>query len=158
GRDKIIGLSMPEGGRYLLLTVLYGSAARKSEVYVKDVVADGPITPVVNDIDARFTGRIGGDTLFLPTHWNAPNNRLLAVSLRDPARDKWKEIVPEGPSVMQGFGLVGGRVYVTYLENVASAQKIFLPDGTPAGAVKYPGAGSGGVNGRWDRNEAFFSF
>jgi prolyl oligopeptidase len=158
GPDKIITCRLTEDGRWLGVTVMYGSAARKSEVYVKDVSTDGPVTPIVNDVDARFVGSIGGDTLYLMTNWQAPNNRLLAVDLRSPARDNWKEVVPEAKNVMQGFSLAGGRLFVRYLENVATRERIFDPLGRPRGEVKYPGIGTGGVAGRWDRAEAFFSF
>ena len=92
GPDKIVGVGISENGKYLLLQVMYGSAARKSEIYIKDLTSDGPITPIVNDVDARFTGQFGGDTLFLQTNWNAPNNRILAVDLKNPARENWKEV------------------------------------------------------------------
>ncbi len=158
GPDKIINASLTADGRWLLLTVLYGSAARKTELYVKDVAKDGPITAIVNDIDARFAGRIGGDTLFLQTNWKAPNGRLLSVDLQAPAKEKWREIVPETKSVMESVSLAGGKLFVSYLENVSSKDKIFAADGKHLGDVPFPGIGTGGVSGRWESNEAFLSF
>jgi prolyl oligopeptidase len=158
GPDKIITSNLTPDGRWLLITVLHGSAARKSEVYVKDAANDAPVTPVVNDLDARFTGQIGGDTLFLQTNWKAPNNRLLAVHLRSPAREHWREVVPEAQSVMQGFTPAGGKLFVNYLENVATREKVYTSDGKPAGDVPLPGIGTGGVSGRWESTEAFLSF
>ena len=64
GPEKIISVSMPEDGKHLLITVLYGSAASKTEVYVLNV-ADNKTAPIVNDVAARFNGRIADDTLFL---------------------------------------------------------------------------------------------
>jgi prolyl oligopeptidase len=158
GPGQIINCRLSDDGRWLLLTVSHGSAARRTEVYVKDVARDGPITPVVNDVDARFLGEIGGDTLFLQTNWKAPNNRLLAVDLHNPARENWKEIVPEARSVVQGFGLAGGKVFVRYLENVRTRQKIYSPKGEYLGDVKLPGIGTGGAGGRWGSQEAFLTF
>jgi len=74
GPEKIIAADLSEDGQWLVLTVLHGSAADKTEVYVKDVANQGPIVTIVNDIQARFFGDVGGDTLFLQTNWNAPNN------------------------------------------------------------------------------------
>jgi prolyl oligopeptidase len=158
GPDKIINAGLSPDGRWLLITVLYGSAARKSELYVKNVEKDGPITPIVNDIDARFISRIGGDTLFVQTNWKAPKNRLLTIDLNDPARDKWKEIVPEASSVLENFTPAGGKLFVSYLENVTSREKIYSPDGKHLGDVPFPGIGTGGVSGRWESTEAFLSF
>ena len=63
---------------------------------MQELAKGTPLRPIVNDLDAVFTGRIGGDTLFLRTNWNAPNSRVMAVDLRDPARDKWREVVAGG--------------------------------------------------------------
>src|SRR6185369_9245885 len=82
GPEKIITVDLSGDGRYLLITVLHGSAALKSEVYAQDLAKGTPLRAVVNDLDAVFTGRGGGDTLFLKTNWNAPNSRIMAVDLR----------------------------------------------------------------------------
>src|SRR5262249_31165244 len=122
GPDKIISLGMPENRKYLLLTVSHGSAATKSEVYVLKLPSEEMLT-IVNDLPARFNGRIGGDTLFLQTNWNAPNNRILAVDLNKPERDAWKEVVPEQKNVLQNFAAIGGNLYVTYPEDAGTRGK-----------------------------------
>ena len=53
GPGKIIAAELSGDGQKLLITVMHGSAARKTEIYVKDVAADGPVTPIVNDVEAR---------------------------------------------------------------------------------------------------------
>lgn len=118
GPEQIIVASLSDDGRWLLVTVYHGSAADKTELWVKDVNADGPLSPIVNDLDARFTASIGRDQLFVSTNWKAPNGRVLAVDLNHPARDAWKEVVPEGPNSIQDLTVAGGRLYVTTLENV----------------------------------------
>jgi prolyl oligopeptidase len=157
GPDKYIGVSMSEGGKYLLITVSHGSAAVKTELYVVDLKTDS-LTTIVNDIQARFGGQIAADTLFMQTNWNAPNNKLLAVDLRHPERDQWKVIVPEGKSVMERFGLIDHKIFVSYLENVASKELILAPDGKQLGEVKFPAIGTGGVSGRWNQKQAFLNF
>ena len=83
-RTRSISIDMPEGGRYLLVNVLYGSAARKSEVYVKDLAADGPITPIVNDSTPASPAASAATRCSSQTNWKAPNNRILAVDLKNP--------------------------------------------------------------------------
>jgi prolyl oligopeptidase len=159
GPEKIINADLSDDGRYLLVHVFHGSAGRKTEVYVQDVAKGGPLVPIVNDLEAVFIGRIGGDTLFLRTNWKAPNYRVMAVDLRDPARDKWREIVPEGKSVITNVGAAGGQVFVSRLEDVKQTIQACTPDGKPVRDVPLPGIGStGGLAGEWDRDEAFFSF
>jgi prolyl oligopeptidase len=159
GPEKIIDTDLSGDGRYLLVTVLHGSAARKSEIYVQDLAQGGALRPIVNDLDALFVGRIGGGTLFLRTNWNAPNYRVMAVDLRDPARDKWREVVPQGESVISNASVAGGRVFVTRLEDVQPRIQAYAPDGKPGPEVPLPGIGAtGGIGGDWDVDEAFFTF
>ncbi|HEV7498951.1 MAG TPA: hypothetical protein VGQ33_03060, partial [Vicinamibacteria bacterium] len=131
GPEKIINSDLSDDGRYLLVHVFHGSAGRKTEVYVQDVAKGGPLVPIVNDLEALFVGRIGGDTLFLRTNWKAPNYRVMAVDLRDPARDKWREIVPEGKSVITNIGAAGGQIFVSRLEDVKQKIQACTPDGKP---------------------------
>jgi prolyl oligopeptidase len=117
------------------------------------------VVPVVNDIPAHFTGEIAGDTMFLKTNWEAPNYRVLAVDLRSPARERWKEIVPTGDAVIRGVSAAGGRLFVNYLENVVSSVRVFDPAGKSLGAIEFPTLGSvSGMSGQWAKNEAFFTF
>jgi len=85
GPEKGLGVGLSDDNRYLLLNVWHGSAATKTEVYVRDLAAGGPIVPIVNDLEARFSPNIARDTLYLQTNWQAPNGRVLAVDLKNPA-------------------------------------------------------------------------
>ena len=157
--DNGLGVQLSEDGRYLLLTVWHGSAGDKTELYAQDLASKGSIFPVVNDITARFSGEIEGDLLFLQTNWKAPNERLLAVDLRHPERDRWREVIPESDAVMEGFTLCGGKVFVHYTRNAVSLVKAFDAEGRPAGEISFPTVGSvSGVAGRWSSHQAFFAF
>ena len=159
GPEQIIDVSLSDNGHWLLYTVYHGSAADKTELWVQDLVAGGAPAPVVNDIDARFIGEIGGDRLYMTTNWKTANSRVLAVDLRNPARENWKEIVPEGKNSIENLTLAGGRLFVTTLENVNSKISVYDSTGTAMGAVELPGLGSVfGRNGRWGSNEMLFDF
>lgn len=157
GPDKWISAFVSENGRYLLLSVGYGWG--KSEIFVKEIATGGTIKPIVNDIDAHFYSQFAEDRLIMQTDWKAPNNRILAVDLKDPSRDKWKEIVPECNDAIQEYSLVGGRLFVSYLHNVTTRIEIFTIEGKPLGKIPLPGLGtSNSPQGRCDGNEAFISF
>ena len=67
--------------------------------------------------------------------------------------------MPTAKSVITNFTTVGGKLFVDYLEDVKSRIKIFDPEGKPLGDLQMPGIGTiSGVSGRWDSDEAFFSF
>jgi prolyl oligopeptidase len=159
GPGQIVSPSLSYEGRYLIIHVFYGSAAPKSDVYFQDLTTDEPIRPIVNDVEARFSGQAVGDRLFLQTNWDAPNGRILAVDLKNPARDNWQEILPHGEAVLRGFSLVGGRLFVNQLQNVMSQVKVFETDGTHVRDIAFPAMGTvGSVGGHWGQDEAFFSF
>ena len=142
GPEKIISSRLSEEGRYLLISVSFGSAAVKTEVYFQDLSSGGAITPLVNDIEARFSAQIAGDTAYMETNWQAPNGRLMAVDLKKPAKQNWKEIVPAGKFALTGFTLVGGMLAVDYLENITSRVKLFDANGKLQRDMELPGLGA----------------
>jgi prolyl oligopeptidase len=156
---KIIVSQLSEDGRRLLIVVYHGSATDQSEVYLADVAARGPIVPIVNDIDAYFDPDLAGDHLYLRTNWKAPNHRILDVDLAHPARDAWREVVPESEASMQDFAMIGGKIFVNALSNVVSTVRVYGLDGKLERTIDFPAPGTVmDLRGRWSGDQAFFSF
>jgi prolyl oligopeptidase len=157
GEGVLVDLS--DDGRFLLLLVWHGSAAKKTDIYYRDLEGEGPIEPIVNDIEARFEGLIGGHDLYMWTNWKAPRGRVIRVSLENPSREAWEEIIPEGDAVLKSHALAGGMVFARYLDRVVSSVKIFRPSGAPAGEIEFESLGNvSNVTGRWGEDTAFISF
>ncbi|MCZ6916283.1 MAG: prolyl oligopeptidase family serine peptidase, partial [Gemmatimonadetes bacterium] len=136
GPEKFINVRQLEDGRYLLYTVPHGWS--KHDIYVQDIAANGPITPVVEDVYAHFNPQYIDGQLYLHTDMGASNYRVMAADLDNPGPENWREVIPEGEDVMQGFSLIDDKFYVRYLHNVSSQIKIFEKDGTPAGEMEIP--------------------
>jgi prolyl oligopeptidase len=159
GQEYYIDSDMSNDGHYLNIEVNHGSAADKSEIYVKDLTKQGPITTVVKDIPAAFYGDIAGDKMFLRTNWKAPNWRLIEVDLKNPAQEKWKEIVPESKAVLDGFTLIGGKIAIRSTADVISHIMLLEPTGKLIRQLPVPDLGTiSDLFGEWNSNEAFFSF
>lgn len=159
GPGIIVTPELSDDGKYLLFTVIYGSAADKTELYYRGLEPDKLPRPLITGVDARFRGEIVGETLYLTTNWKAPNNRVLALSLEEPELDKAKEIVPEGRSVIEDARVIGGKLFVHTLENVQSALKVYGLDGKSEGSIELPGLGSvNALSGRPSGKELFFDF
>jgi len=159
GPDKIVGADLSEDGRCLLLTVFHGTSTEKTEVYYVDLKQGGGVRTLVDDVDAAFYGQAADGRVYLHTNWHAANGRILCVDLETPERDKWREVVPATDAVLRGFALAGGRIVADYLVNVHSVLKVFDRDGSPLREIPLPAVGSvGGLTGRWDSDEVFFSF
>jgi prolyl oligopeptidase len=158
-REKLVSTGLSESGRWQVFVISYGSAASKTEVYLRDLAAGGPIVPVVADIEARFVPQFAGERLLLVTNWQAPNNRVLEVDPENPARENWRELVAEREHVLQGFSGVGGKFFARYVENVIPRVYILDARGKPAGELQVPGIGVvSEMSGRWKSKEGFFSF
>jgi prolyl oligopeptidase len=159
GPTQLISSALSDDGRWLLLVVADGVPAKKNEIYLKNVEHNGPIETVVKDIEAEFEPDFAGDSLILTTNWNAPNRKIFRTDLKTPARDHWKEIVPEGKLAIDVVSPSGGRIYISYLDNVVTRVKQFDLAGKDLGDFKLPGIGSGSPpTGRWTDTELFFSF
>ncbi len=159
GNDKGVGVSLTQDGRYLTFTVWHGSAGKQTEIYYQDLHRGEGIKPIVNDIEARFGGRIEDGRIYLETNWKAPNGRVLVADLKNPARENWRELVPERSYALQNVELAGGKLALEYMENVTSRIEVIDAEGKPVRTITFPALGTtSGLSGDWDRDEAFYAF
>ena len=156
---KWIGSSLSDDGRSLVITTGEGSAPKKTEIVVMDLAPGGSARTVVDDIDARFSAAVAGQSLLIQTNWEAPNGRILRAPLSNPSREHWTEIVPQSSGVILGFSVAGGKLFVSTLDSVRSRVVQFDLDGKRERELSFPAIGTvSGVQGKWDSDRAFFSF
>jgi prolyl oligopeptidase len=145
-------------GRWLVIAVYQGSPAKHTELLVQDLKAKGPIQTIVKE-DAEIGTEFAGDTILLVSNAKTPNRHIYRAELANPAREHWKEIVPEATLAIDGVSAVGHRVFVSYLEDVHTKIREFDLNGKALGELRLPGLGTVSVpQGRWEDDEAFFSF
>ena len=156
GADTWISPAVSEDGRYLLISVQRGWA--QGDVYIQNLETGSAVQPLIKGLDGKFNPSFSGDLLFVQTDWKAPKGRILRIDLRDPAPDKWMEVVPAGDDSIDSSSIIGGKLYVSYLHNVTSHIRVFSPDGKPLGEVSLPGLGSAGIWGRADQKEGMLYF
>jgi prolyl oligopeptidase len=163
-KDAIIVGDPSEDGRHLVIHVLHGSAADKVEIWVQnlkknDLKENGPIEPVIKDLDARFFGFAVGDELFLQTNYKAPKGRVLVLDLAKPAPGNWREVVPEAENAIDNVTLAGGKILVAYVKNATSMVRAFQPDGKVAFELSLPALGTVyDVQGKWENQAAYFTY
>lgn len=151
-------VSLSEDGRYLLLTLFYGTSSR-TEIRFIDLTKSDNVVTVVETLDAQFDAEIHDNALYLHTNWKAPNWRVLKLDLANPKLDAAKEIIPERSNALQRVTFANGKLYASYVENVQPKIKIFDTDGKTLGELAAPGMGVLTFpNGRWTSSEAFVSF
>lgn len=159
GQTEIAFPSLTEDGRYLIIDVLHGASADKSELYFQDLAAKGEVKPLITGIAARFEFDLAGHIAYVRTNWTAPNSKIIAVDLDNPARDKWHDIIPESDAAIESYTLAGGKIVVNYLRNAAAEVKIFNAGGKEERKLDLPTIGSvNAISGRWENNYMFFRF
>ncbi|HLA85286.1 MAG TPA: S9 family peptidase, partial [Thermoguttaceae bacterium] len=147
-------------GRYLVITVGKGTDERY-RVLVRDL--DEPYAmPVelVNEFknDYMLAGN-DGPVLYFRTDLDAPRGRVVAIDLRRPGREQWREIIPQSEATLTRASLLGELFVAEYLEDVKSRVKVFTTKGRFLRDVDLPGIGSAtGFQGRRDDTETFYSF
>src|SRR5262245_7516132 len=164
GRSQSFSLS--EDGTVLFQAVL-DVASRKNELYRVPLVrkdggwtAAGEPEALVQGFDAR-TFPIGDDgaTVWVQTDLGAPRGRIVGIDPRAPAREHWRELVPEAPEAIEAADEVGGKLVVQYLRDARSLVRMFEPSGAELGEVELPGLGTAaGFQGEHEDTTAFFSF
>ena len=146
-------------GRHLIISVHEGTRTERYLV-VKDLTRDGSPRDLTPQFDAKYD--IIGDAhgkLYLISNWKAPKSRILVIDLANPAREAWKEVVPETQDTLEQAVLTGGRLAVQYLRNAQSAIRLHALDGKLVREVSLPGIGTA----NWALNEPeekeqFYSF
>jgi prolyl oligopeptidase len=160
GPDKIVFNTLSDDGRYHLMHVYHGSAPKKTEIYLDDLNDGAGFMTVVNDLDFRSSAEMAGENIVIQTNWNAPNDRVMVAPASAPQRANWKEIVPENPkAAIQSTSLAGGRVYVSYLEDVKPRMIGYDLTGTKREEIGFETLGYlASMSGSWESPVAFYSF
>ena len=161
----IINGGVTEDGRYLLVVMFEGSG-NKNRLYAADLGnpkapnLKAPIKPVIETDDAEFAP-IGnqGSVILLRSDKDAPNRKVIAVDLKNPAPAAWKTIVPEQPQALENVTVIGGSVVAQYLVDVQSRLRLFGLDGADQGEIALPGIGTvGALSGREDTPGVWYTF
>ena len=143
------------GGRWLAVSVSRGWT--RTDVYLRDLASpDSPFVTVIEGLDAIFGVDVRNDRLYLQTNLDAPRSRLVAADLETPGRESWRDVLPEGPDVLEGTALIGDWIVAVWLRDASSRVTLHARDGTLLHEVALPVIGSvAGLTGEWDGREAF---
>ena len=151
-------VSLSPDGRWLLISV--ARTFDQTDLYIRDLAADGPLVAVAENLPASFEGQIAHQRLFLRTNLDAPTYRLYTVDPEQPDRRSWREIVPPRPAaVLESVTVAGGRLALGYLERASSRLCLTGLEGQAGVEVELPALGSlFGVTAEWDGREVFYGF
>jgi prolyl oligopeptidase len=156
-------VDLTHDGRYLVITTGDGQVGDRGQELITYLDLSRPSAkpvPLIDNYDAEyvFLGN-EGPVFYFRTTLGAARKRVIAIDTRTPARDRWKEIVPEGPNAIQGTSLVGHQLLVTTLQDAHHAVAAYDLRGKKLRDLALPGIGSaGGFGGGPDDKETFYQF
>ncbi|MEZ5285599.1 MAG: hypothetical protein R2712_12505 [Vicinamibacterales bacterium] len=148
----LIGGSVTEDGRYLLIVMAEGSGNQNRLYYADLGSARSPnvkasVKPLVETDDAEYApiGNVG-PLVYLRSDKDAPNRKVIAIdALARPPNGR--RSCPSGQRRFESVGLIGGRI-VAHLVDVQSRLQLDGLDGTDQGTVRCPAWGPwSGING-----------
>ncbi|HEX3085413.1 MAG TPA: prolyl oligopeptidase family serine peptidase, partial [Pyrinomonadaceae bacterium] len=160
--QRFQNVGVTEDGRYALLYISErGKGKDGNALFFRDLSKnEKTFTPIVSEItndSYSILDDIDGKFL-IETNHGAPNSKVV---LYDPANGSWKDVIPEKErSPLQSSGTAGGKIFVTYLNDVATKAYVYSLDGKLENEVPLPPVlGTvGGFGGRNDDKFVFYSF
>jgi len=126
----------------------------------RDLEGEAGFVDLLDSFDAKYEP-IGseGTTWFFVTNLGAPNRRIVAIDVENPAREHWREVVAADRYPIEDAWVVADRIVVHYLRRAQSQLEVFRFDGGREGPIPLPGVGSlGRFHGKYGENEAFLGF
>ena len=152
-----------EDERFAILSISErGKGKKGNAVYFREASKnETTFTALIDSIGNDSYGVIEnvGDKFLVRTDRNAPNGRVVLIDPKNPAEKNWKEILPEKPEPLQGVGTAGGKLFATYLKDVATRAYVYNLDGKLENEIALPGLGSAsGFGGEHDDKFVFYTF
>jgi prolyl oligopeptidase len=150
---------LSKDGHWLVLHLAHGWSS--DEIKLRDArVPDSPWVQVAAGGLAHYRVEVYRDRLYIETDEGAPRGRIFVADAADPGREKWRELVPEhATDTLDGNHLVGGKLSLHYLHDVASRLELRDLEGKLHREQKLPGLGtSTALFGDQDQDEGFYFF
>lgn len=157
-KHRYVGAQVTEDGRYLMISA--SNSTSGNALYLKDLSRKN--APLVTMVDHEeydtYMLHSQGDTFYLVTNKEAPNQKVVTATAQKPAHTDWVDFIPETEHVLSAsYG--GGYFFARYMIDVVSKVYQYSATGEAMGEVPLPGIGSvGGFSGKEEDKTLYFSF
>lgn len=157
-KHRYVGGRVTDDGRFLAVTAANTTSGNK--LFIMDLEADEPELVAVVDNEDSNVGLLtnDGDTLFIQTNKDAPNNRLVRVDASTPGSENWQDLIAETDNVLN-VSRGAGYIFARYMVDAVSRVEQYDFEGNLVREIELPGVGSaGGFSGKDDAETIYFSF
>jgi prolyl oligopeptidase len=152
--------AVTQDGRYLVIHAWRGTETENGLFYKDLAAAASPVVELLGDFDASYNFIANDGPLFwFDTDLAAPRGRVIAVDLRHPERERWREVIPQGPETLQGVSCLHETLLAHYLQDAHSQVRQHDREGRFLREIELPGLGTvDGFTGRCKDRETFYGF
>ena len=153
--ERFAILSISERGKGADGNALHVCDLSKSAI---EAVVFTPLVATISDDSFVAVDNVG-DRLLVQTNRNAPNWRVVLIDPARPDETSWIDVLPERSGPLQTATAAGGKLFATYLEDVATRVYVHGLDGSFENEVSLPGPGAAaGFDGSRDDTSVFYTF
>jgi prolyl oligopeptidase len=149
-----------DDGRYLTFSVTHGTDPKNRFFYQELGGKDARVVELLNDFDAAY-GFIDnvGSVFYFHTDLEAPRYRVIAIDVTKPAKENWREIIPQGKDKLDSVSCVGGQLLCKTLKDARSAMTAYDLEGKKIRDIELPGIGTvGGFGGKRSDTITHYAF
>ena len=149
-----------DDGHYLIYSVTHGTDPKNRFFYQDLKQADAKVVELLNDFDASYSFIENiGTTFYFHTDLKAPRYRVIAIDVTKPAKENWREIIPEGADKLDSVSCVDGQLLCKSLKDARSAMVAYDLEGKKLHDIELPGIGTvGGFGGKRSDKITHYAF
>lgn len=157
-KRRYVGGYVSEDEKYLFISAANSTSG--NELYYLDL--SKPNAEIVTLIDNYENDNDvldnKGSKIYLVTNYKAPNKRVVTFDLSNPAKENWKDCIPETENVLSP-NTGGGYIFASYMKDAVSFIKQYDYNGKLVRDIQLPGVGTaGGFGGKEKETTLYFSF
>ncbi|WP_156286418.1 prolyl oligopeptidase family serine peptidase [Oceanivirga salmonicida] len=144
--------------KYLLISASKSTSGNK--LFIKDLEKENSdLIEITKDYENdTYLIDSNEDKLYLLTNFNAPNNKLVVVSAKNPSCENWKDLICETENVL-GVSVGSGYIFANYTVDAVSKIKQYDYNGNYICEIILPGIGSVyGFNGKIEAEKLYYYF
>ncbi|HKM94044.1 MAG TPA: prolyl oligopeptidase family serine peptidase [Prolixibacteraceae bacterium] len=157
--SRMASAGLDENREYLF--IIESQSTSGNGLYIKEL--GKPKSTIIQlaegfDFDHNPVEVVNGKVL-VNTNNGASKYHIVAIDIKNPARENWEVVIPESENTLEGISLCGNKLYAVYMEDAKSKLEIFTVEGTYLGDVELPGICSvSGISGTKIGSSAFYSY
>ncbi|MEP7168939.1 MAG: prolyl oligopeptidase family serine peptidase [Bacteroidota bacterium] len=99
-----------------------------------------------------------GDSLLIRTNYKAPRGKVILIDLNNPAKENWKDFIPEKPEVLEGITQSGNKFIARYMKDASNYLQVYDQKGNAENKIQLDAIGTiDGVSGHKKDSLVFYS-